>query len=69
MSIDKVALGKKFLDARQKLGLSQQATADKAGLHVSHYAKVERGERMGGYDTLEKISKALNLKYPDILKQ
>jgi len=69
MSNDKAeALGKKFKAARKKLGLSQQAAADKAGLNVSHYAKVERGERMGGYETLEKISKALKLKYPDILK-
>lgn len=69
MSIDRVTLGKKFKATREKLGLSQQATADTAGLHVSHYAKVERGERKAGLETLEKISKALKLKFPDVLQK
>lgn len=69
MSDDRAkALGKKFKDSREKQGLSQQDVADRTGLYISHYAKVERGELKATLETLEKISKALKLKLPDLLK-
>lgn len=68
MSEDRAkALGKKFKDTREKRGLTQQAVADKAGLYISHYAKVERGELSATLETLEKISKVLKLKLSDLL--
>jgi len=48
------SIGNKFRKSREKLGLSQQLVADKAGLNVSHYAKVERGELNATLETLEK---------------
>jgi transcriptional regulator with XRE-family HTH domain len=61
-----IIIGKKFQKARQQLGLSQQSVADKAGLYVSHYAKIERGERKGEFETLEKIIKALKMSLKDL---
>lgn len=68
MSEDRAkALGKKFKDAREKRDLTQQDVADKAGLYISHYAKVERGDLKATIETLEKISKVLKLKLKDLL--
>ena len=61
------AIGKKFLAARNKLGLTQQDVADKAGLNVSHYAKVERGDLKATIETREKIGTVLKLKITDLL--
>ncbi len=61
-----IALGDKIRKIREKLGLTQQDVADKSGLHVSHYAKIERGELKAGLETLEKISKVLKLKIKDL---
>jgi len=61
------SIGNKFRKSREKLGLSQQLVADKAGLNVSHYAKVERGELNATLETLERISKVLKLKIVDLI--
>ncbi len=61
------SIGNKLRKAREKGDLSQQVVADKAGLNVSHYAKVERGELNATLETLEKISKVLKLKLSDLI--
>lgn len=60
-------LGRMFKTTRFKLGMTQQDMAAKAGLNISHYAKVERGELKASLETLEKISKVLKLKLSDLL--
>lgn len=55
-------LGEKIKKAREKLNLSQAEAAKKAGLHVNHFAKLERGEHFPTYQTIEKLNKALNTK-------
>ena len=63
MSNDRAkALGKKFKEAREKLGLTQQDVADKTGLNVSHYAKIERGDVKTSFENHENISKVLKIK-------
>lgn len=57
-----VAAGKKFKEAREKLGLTQQDVANKTGLNVSHYAKIERGEVKTSFENHETISKVLKIK-------
>lgn len=60
-------LGEKLRKAREKAGLTQQQLADQAGLNVSYYAEIERGEVNPSVDKLHDIAKVLKLKSFDIL--
>lgn len=63
MSDDRAKIaGDKFRIAREKLGLRQQDVADKTGLNVSHYAKIERGEIKTSFENYEIIRKVLKIK-------
>ena len=54
-------LSKKLSEAREKLGLTQEEVAKKAGMNVNHYAKVERGEHTPKGTTLQNLYKALKI--------
>jgi transcriptional regulator with XRE-family HTH domain len=43
-----------------ELGLSQEALADTAGLHVTHLGGLERGVRNPSYATLVRLTAALD---------
>ena len=60
-------LGKNIKKARQKAGLTQAQLAQKAGIHVNYYARVERGEVNPSVDIVKNIAKALKVKSSDIL--
>lgn len=55
-------LGDILRGAREKAGLTQQEVADKSGMHVNYYARIERGEINTSYDKLRKISDVLKVK-------
>ncbi len=55
-------LGKQLRDARESSGLTQLEVAEKAGVHVNFYARVERGEENPSFDKLRCILKALKIK-------
>ncbi len=57
-----VQFGKNLRVARDKTKLTQKQVADKAGVHVNYYARIERGEENPSYEALEKIIKALRIK-------
>lgn len=60
-------IGKKLKDARKKLGLKQSDVAQKAGISVNYYARIERNEENPTLETLERVLKALKLKSSDVL--
>lgn len=62
-----MAKGNKLKDAREKLGLTQTEVAEKAGIHVNFYARLERGEEKPSITTVEKLSKLLKISSTDIL--
>lgn len=62
-----VQFGNNIKKARIKAGFTQQQVADKAGMHVNYYARIERGEENPSYDTLEKIMKALGIKSKEVM--
>lgn len=46
---------------RNALGLSQEAFANKAGLHRTYISALERGKRSIALDNIEKIANALGI--------
>lgn len=60
-------IGKKLKMARKKLYLKQSEVAEKAGISVNYYARIERDEENTTLDTLKKICQALKVKSTDIL--
>lgn len=53
--------------ARTEQGMTQLDVAEKAGVSVNYYARIERADVKPSVETLEKIIKALNVKSSDIL--
>lgn len=62
MNLEKI--GNELKKARENKGLTQTDVAKKVGLHYNSYAKIERGELQPSLKTLDKIYKALGLKFP-----
>lgn len=60
-------LGKNLKKLREKADLTQADVAEKAGIHVNFYARVERGEEKASLDTLEAIAKVLKVKVSEII--
>jgi transcriptional regulator with XRE-family HTH domain len=53
-------LGARIRKRREKLGLSQEALADHAGLHRTYVGGVERGERNISLINILRLAAALN---------
>jgi transcriptional regulator with XRE-family HTH domain len=57
--LDRSRFGKKIRQLRLAKGLTQEALADRAGLHPTYIGGVERGERNVGFDNILKLARAL----------
>ena len=57
-----VQFGKKVREERKKLGLSQEALAEKVGVHRTYIGMIERAEKNITLENIEKIATALNMK-------
>ncbi|MHB8442767.1 MAG: helix-turn-helix domain-containing protein [Patescibacteria group bacterium] len=55
-------LGNTLRNAREKASLTQMEVAEKAGMHVNYYARIERGEINTSYDKLHKLAEILKIK-------
>ena len=53
---------------RAQLGLSQEALADRAGLHRTYVGSVERGERNVSLDNIERLAHALKAGVAEMLQ-
>ena len=56
-----ILIGKRIKEVRIKLDLTQEELADKAELHPSYIGQVERGSKKVSIQTLDKITRALNI--------
>lgn len=55
-------LGNKLKKAREKEQLTQAEVAEKAGIHVNYYARVERGEENPTFEILHRVLNVLKIK-------
>mgnify|MGYP001584727541 CR=1 FL=1 len=55
-------LSQKLKEAREKSDMTQAEVANKAGMDVTYYARIERGEINTSYDKLRKIAEVLKTK-------
>ncbi|MBI3341715.1 helix-turn-helix transcriptional regulator [Candidatus Curtissbacteria bacterium] len=60
-------IGENLKKARLKVGLTQSGVAEKAGINVNHYARLERGEVTASLKTLKNLLKILKVKSKDVL--
>lgn len=64
-----VTLGQVVRAKRSKLGYSQEAFADKVGLHRTYIGSFERGERNLSLQNLVRIANALDLSLSSLLTE
>lgn len=57
----RVQLGKVVRQTRHSLGLSQEALAERAGLHWTYIGGIERGERNVSLINIVRIARALEI--------
>ncbi len=60
--------GNKLREIRLDQKLSQNALAEKSGLHPNYIGMVERGERNPSLINIDKLAKALNLELFELVK-
>jgi ribosome-binding protein aMBF1 (putative translation factor) len=58
----RTAVGVAVKQRREKLGLTQEDLAAKAGIPQSHVSRLERGKHIPTFATVEKVAKALKTK-------
>jgi len=61
MANTRESFGSKILDARKKIGISQEELANKADITRTNLSRIENGKYKVGLDILLKIAEALNL--------
>ena len=64
-----VKFGNKVREERLKRGLSQEAFAEKAGVHRTYIGMIERAEKNITLENIEKIATAFGLKPKDLLEE
>lgn len=69
MGTEDQILAKIFKKAREDANLTQAEVAEKSGIHVNYYARVERGEVTPRVDIVNKIAKALKIEVKLPLKK
>jgi len=60
-------LGKKVQRQRKKIGLSQEAVADKVGISRAYMGYIEQGRNIPSLEVLEKVAKVLKVKLNELL--
>ncbi|MGD0638546.1 MAG: helix-turn-helix transcriptional regulator [Nitrososphaerales archaeon] len=64
----RLALGRNLRRLRRERGLSQEAFAEKTGIHRTYIGGIERGERNVTLETVERIAAPFGLDPLDLLK-
>jgi transcriptional regulator with XRE-family HTH domain len=62
LSPEHAALGRAIRDLRVAAAISQEALAERCGLHRTYVGGIERGERNVSFSNLVKIARALGVR-------
>ena len=62
-----IKFGKNIKKARNSANLTQKQVAEKSGIHVNYYARIERGEENPSYEVVEKVIKTIGVKSSKVL--
>jgi len=54
-------LGSNLRDARKRLGLTQEAVAERSGVHATEVSRIEAGKRDPKVSTLLRLAKAVEV--------
>jgi transcriptional regulator with XRE-family HTH domain len=68
-SISRPALGTAVRELRTERGLSQEAVADAAALHVTYLSGIERGLRNPSLDKLNALAGALSVSTLELMRR
>ena len=60
-------MGKKLREARERKNKLQEEIANEAGISITYYAGIERGEENPTISVIENLCKVLKIKSSDIL--
>jgi transcriptional regulator with XRE-family HTH domain len=66
-SADQIAFGKAVRTLRETTGLSQEALADRAGVHRTYLGGIERGERNLSLANILRVADALGVRPSELL--
>lgn len=55
------SFGQNLAQFRERAGLSQEGAADRAGIHRTHVAMIEAGQRLPRLDTIVKLGGAVGV--------
>lgn len=61
-----IVFGKFITEKRKANGLSQEELAFRCGIHRTYIGAIERGEKSPTLNTIEKISRGLNISISDL---
>lgn len=64
-----VALGSAIREARNEVGLSQEALAAETGIDRSYFGHVERGVKNPSYLLIDRIAGGLGLTVPELIQR
>lgn len=64
-----IRFGKKVREERLKRNLSQEALAEKAGVHRTYIGMIERAEKNITLENIGKLAKALGVPIEELVRQ
>ena len=64
-----MSMGLRLRQVREKVGLSLRALAKKADVDFSTIYRIESGDTVPKFDTLEKLAKALGVSVRDLIEK
>lgn len=61
-------LGANLREARKDLGMSQEAVAERSGVHATEVSRIEAGKRDPRVSTVERLARAVKMKPGQLLE-